>query len=346
MNDQKFNMKTSLCGIINEELHEYIHLKGFDRIHTLKVLQSVYRKQKREIVQFPSIPGILRTQLMTDFVVGTYSPITAQKSVDGTIKYLFRNDSGQEFETVYLPDGKRTTVCVSVQSGCRIGCPFCNTGKFGFQGNLSAGDIINQVISLPDSNKVTNIVFMGMGEPMDNIEEVIKACTILTAEWGLSIGCRNITVSTVGILPGIKEFIKRSDCNLAISLHSPFPEERSKVVPVENKYPVRKTIEFLKSFPVKKKRRLSIAYVMIKGFNDTEKHLAELIHLFSGTSLRINLLPYHNTGNEEAQTSDEERMQFFKHKLVTSGLSASIRKSRGKDISAACGLLASGWKKM
>ena len=339
-------MKTCLCGITFDELQKYVTLKGFDGVHTNKVLLAVYRKNINNITEISAIPKALKDLLCSDFFVGTSSPVSSRTSSDGTVKYLFRNDQGMEFETVYLSDNKRKTVCISTQAGCRMGCPFCVTGRYGFIGNLSAGDMINQIISLPDAASITHIVFMGMGEPMDNIEEVIKACNILTSEWGLSISSRNITVSTVGILPGIVEFLSRSDCNLTLSLHSPFPDERKLFVPAENKYPAGEIIKTMKSFPLHKKRRLSVAYVMIKDLNDSDRHLKELTKLLAGTPIRVNLLPYHKVNNETTCSSTEKRMLFFKHNLVINRISASLRKSRGEDISAACGLLASGLRKI
>jgi 23S rRNA (adenine2503-C2)-methyltransferase len=227
-----------------------------------------------------------------------------------------------------------------------MGCPFCVTGRYGFHGNLSAGEIVNQVISIPYASKVTHVVFMGMGEPMDNLENVLKACIILTAEWGLAISPRNITVSTVGITPGIEKFLGNSECNLTLSLHSPFSDERKLVVPVEKRYPVHEIVQIMKNYPVKKKRRMTIAYVMIKNLNDTDIHLEGIKTLLAGSKIRVNLLQYHKMPDDQHISSSPERMQFFKHSLVISGISASIRKSRGVDISAACGLLASGLKSM
>jgi 23S rRNA (adenine2503-C2)-methyltransferase len=225
-----------------------------------------------------------------------------------------------------------------------MGCSFCVTSKYGFRGNLTAGEIVNQIISIPEADKITHVVFMGMGEPLDNYDNVLKACSIITSEWGLAISKRNVTVSSVGITPGIEKFLQDSECNLALSLFSPFPHEREKLVPAEKLYPVLKIIKIMKGTPVKKKRRLSLAYVMINGINDSDLHLEELIKLVKGSEIRINLLPYHQIMNDHNISSTGERMQYFKHSLVLSGISASIRKSRGGDISAACGLLASGLK--
>jgi 23S rRNA (adenine2503-C2)-methyltransferase len=334
-------IKTNLCGLTADEI---MALAGSDLSHAVAIANCLYKKRLDDISIFPGISRRLREELVAKSYPGIYKPAAATRSSDGTIKYLFRNEHGQKFETVYIPDNKRNTVCVSSQSGCRMGCPFCVTGNYGFKGNLAVQDILNQLISLPESDRITHVVFMGMGEPMDNIDNLLKACKILTAEWGLAMSPRNITVSTVGIISGIEKFLANSNCNLTLSLYSPFPEERLGLVPAEKKHPAARIIDIMKHYPVGKKRRMSIAYVMIKGINDTDRHLEALKKLLEKSNIRINLLPYHSIPDDENTSSSPGRMQYFKHELVISGISASIRKSRGTDISAACGLLASGLK--
>jgi 23S rRNA (adenine2503-C2)-methyltransferase len=336
--------KKVICGLSALEIYTVIKDEDFSYEHALILTNAVYKKGITDFSGLLRIPKKLKEFLKINFDPGIYSPAASEISIDRTRKYLFRNPDGLHFESVFIPDGKRNTVCVSTQSGCRMGCPFCITGEYGFYGNLDAGDIVNQVISIPESGKITHVVFMGMGEPMDNIYNVMKACDILSAEWGKALSQANITVSTVGVEPGVRQFLEKSGCNLTISLYSPFPDERRMVVPAETKYPVKEIIELMKNYPVRKKRRLSVAYVMIRGINDTDKHLCRLKEIFAATGIRINLLPYHRIGNDLHCSSSAERMMFFKHSLVTSGISASIRKSRGADISAACGLLASGLK--
>jgi 23S rRNA (adenine2503-C2)-methyltransferase len=293
---------------------------------------------------FKDIPSKLKEMLVSDFYPGLNPASAYERSDDGASKCLFITEDGRKFETVHIPDKNRSTICVSSQSGCRMGCPFCQTGKYGFHGNLTASEIINQVLSFPVESQVSHVVFMGMGEPMDNLENVLKACRILTAQWGASISPGNVTVSSVGIKPGIERFLSESECNLTVSLFSPFFEERRRIVPVENRYPALEIIEMMKSFPVKKKRRLTLSYVMIKGLNDSDTHLEELKKILKTSGIRINLLPYHRIYGDHSESSSAERMQYFRHNLVISGISASIRKSRGSDISAACGLLASDLK--
>lgn len=331
-----------LCGLTPDDIIHATDIAGLSMPTAISVTNSLYKKRLRDIIEFPKIPGRLKSILGELFTPGLYDPESSVTSSDGTIKFLFRNNAGLVFETVYMSDGKRNTVCVSSQSGCRMGCPFCATGRLGFMGDLSAGDIVNQVISLPEAGKINHIVFMGMGEPMDNIENVLKVCTILTSQWGLALSPREITVSTVGIIPGIERFLAGSDCNLAFSLFSPFPYERVRAVPAERLHPAEAIIGMMKNYPLKKKRRMSIAYVMMKDINDTERHLQGLKDLLRGSSVRINLIPYHPVSDGEAVSSPSSTMMHFKHELVISGISASVRRSRGADISAACGLLASG----
>jgi 23S rRNA (adenine2503-C2)-methyltransferase len=337
-------IKKSLCGHTAEEIFDLISSSGYTRAHALAISNSIYKKKTFEFSSIPGIPGKLKEELSEMAITGITRPAASEISSDSSIKYLFRSDDGKEYETVFIPEIKRHTVCVSTQSGCRMRCSFCATGRYGFNGNLTAGEIVNQLLSLPDSQKITHVVFMGMGEPMDNLDNVLKACNIITAEWGLALSPRNVTVSTVGITPAVNRFLKVSTCNLTLSLHTPFSAERERIVPVEKRYPVRAILDLMKGHPLKKKRRLSIAYIMISDFNDSDTHLAELILMLKNSGIRINLLPYHNTANNNFISSTEERIQFFKHCLVMSGISASIRKSRGADISAACGLLAAELK--
>src|SRR5664280_304717 len=279
-------IKTILCGLTADEIYDFIEPMGYSHLHAVLISNSIYKKSISDIYGFPKIPLRLKEKLVELASCGIYCPLDIEISADKYVKYLFRTEAGKEFETVYIPGNKRNTVCVSTQSGCRMGCSFCVTGRYGFRGNLTAGEIVNQIIALPDADKVTHVVFMGMGEPMDNLENVLKACNIITAEWGLAISSRNITVSTVGIMPGVEQFLQRSDCNLTLSLYSPFSVERREIIPIENKFPVLNIIEMMKNFPLKKRRRLSIAYIMIKNLNDTDSHLEELKAILKGSKIR------------------------------------------------------------
>lgn len=334
--------KKSVCGLTAGEFTSACGEGKFSPKHLLQVTNAIYKKGINRFDNIEGIPKSLKDYLGAEFITGIYPPESMEQSADGTVKYLFRNSNGLYFETVFIPDGGRNTVCVSTQSGCRMGCPFCVTAKYGFHGNLDTSDILNQVLAIPGNGSITNVVFMGMGEPLDNLGNVMKSCEILCAEWGKALGAANITVSTVGITPGVRDILENSRCNLTLSLFSPFPEERIAVVPAEKKYPAVEIISMMKSYSKEKRRRLSVAYVMIDGVNDSDRHLEGLRELLSGSGIRVNLIPYHMTPGDNYRQASGERMRFFRHSLTTGGISASIRKSRGEDISAACGLLASG----
>jgi len=334
--------KMKLTGMSADEISGLIEPGGFSRSHAVRISNSIYKKGISDLSFIPGVSGHLKEYLHERSESGIYEPLSSSASADSSIKFVFSNSRKMKFETVFIPEKKRITVCVSTQSGCRMGCSFCATGRYGFHGNLDAGDIVNQVIVCQRVKPITHVVFMGMGEPLDNTENVLKACELLTAEWGMAISPRNITVSTVGIIPGLIRFLEGSSCNLVVSLFSPFPAERAKMVPAEKKYPVQEIIRIMAGFPLVKKRRFSIAYVMLKGINDTKKHLEEIIKILSGTGIRVNLLPYHKLPGDEYVSSGTGVMDLFRHELMKSGISASVRRSRGADISAACGLLASG----
>jgi 23S rRNA (adenine2503-C2)-methyltransferase len=333
--------KAILCGLTVDEIFDLIKPSGFTIAHATAISNSIYKKGISDLSLIPNISSRLKSELNEKAESGLFLPAASDVSTDRSVKYLFRSEDGKAFETVYIPEKKRHTVCVSTQSGCRMGCSFCATARYGFRGNLSAGEIVNQIVSIPASRQITHVVFMGMGEPMDNLVNVLKACSIITAEYGLAVSSRNVTVSSVGIMPSVEEFMITSNCNLTLSLLSPFTEERRKYIPAEKVYPILKTIEMVKGMQLKKKRTLSVAYVMVDGMNDTDSHLEKLKSIFKESHIRVNLLPYHNIQGDPGHSSSSERMEYFKHNLVMAGISASIRKSRGLDISAACGLLAS-----
>lgn len=339
------DIKPGICGMTPDDIGTLLAKVGADGKYAEVIASDFYRRGISDFERMDNIPRSVRNNLSTLATTGMFVPADHQTSSDRSVKYLFRTEDGREFETVLIPDLKRMTVCLSTQSGCRMGCPFCVTGRYGFRGNLSAGEIVNQILSIPESRSVTHVVFMGMGEPLDNLNEVLKACRILTSQWGLALSPGNITISTVGITRGVRRFLNESDCNLTLSLFSPFSFERQSVIPAEKANNAREIIGMMKEHTGRKKRRFTIAYVMINGINDTDYHLKELAEMLRGTSIRVNLLPYHPTGDDKFISSDTSRMNFFRHELFLAGISASVRRSRGADISAACGLLATGLKK-
>jgi len=330
--------KKVIAGMDPDMLALRLAAAGIEERYSRRLLYWVYRRGIRSFSEPDDIPARVKSVLEEQFVTGVNFPVYSVRSVDGSLKYLFETAAGLPLETVWLPEGRRMTVCVSVQSGCRMGCSFCATGRNGWSGNLTAGEIVNQVVGLPDP--FTHIVLMGMGEPGDNIDEVIRACRIFTAEWGLAAGRSKVTVSTVGVTPSVRRLLNETEVNITLSLHSPFPDERAEVIPAERRWPFTETLELMKEYDNSRRRRFTVAYAMIKGKNDTGRHLEELRRLLQETGIRVNLLPYHPFPGDSEESADEETMMRFRHLLVTSGVGASVRRSRGADIAAACGMLA------
>lgn len=258
-------------------------------------------------------------------------------SVDGTRKRLFTTEKGEFVEAVYIPDDDRRTLCVSTQAGCQMKCQFCMTGQLPFKGSLTAADILKQVLTYPD---LTNVVLMGEGEPMNNIDEVLRALNVMTADWGMGWSPKRITVSSVGVIPGLKRFLDECDCHLAISLHNAVPEERAQIMPAEKAYPIRKVVELIRQYDWTHQRRVSFEYICWHGVNDDIKHANELLHLLKGLECRVNLIRFHEGADASFPASDEKQMEWMRDYLTGKGLTTTIRRSRGEDILAACGMLA------
>ncbi len=331
--------KKKLLGLTLNELSEITHSLNLPAYTARQVANWIYKKNVNDIALMSDIALKNRQLLSQHFQVGGYDPIGVASSVDGTKKYLFEVSNHRFIEAVYIPDDDRATLCVSSQAGCKMGCKFCMTARQGFNGQLMASDIINQVRSIPEYNKLTNIVFMGMGEPLDNIDEVLKAIEILTSDYGYGWAPKRITVSTIGVLPNLKRFLETSKCHLAISLHSPFPEERRKIMPIEQTYPIKQVLTELKKYQFNQHRRLSFEYIVFKGFNDTPRHVKELARLLNGLNCRINLIRFHQIPNSDLQAPDDNTINTFARQLNEKGIITTIRASRGQDIWAACGLL-------
>jgi 23S rRNA (adenine2503-C2)-methyltransferase len=299
----------------------------------------VYKRGAVSIDHFTNISKKHRQELNERFEVGLSPYVKVSTSTDGTRKYLYKALANRYIESAYIPDIKRHTLCISSQVGCKLGCLFCMTGKQGFQGHLTSNQILNQILSLPERRLLTNLVFMGMGEPFDNIEITLKTLEILTAEWGLSFSPRKITVSTIGIIPGMKRFLEETKCQLAISMHSPFENERAMLMPAENVYPIRKIVEILKAFPINKRRNVSFEYILFKGLNDSPRHINQLARLLNGLKCKINLMRFHPIPESPLMGTDDKALIDFRDRLNAKGITATIRASRGEDILAACGLL-------
>jgi 23S rRNA (adenine2503-C2)-methyltransferase len=331
--------KESLLGKTLDELEHLADEIGLQRYVAKQISEWLYKKHVVSIDEMTNLSVKTRAGLNSNYEIGSIVPVKVHASIDGTKKYLFPSQNSKFIETAYIPENDRATLCVSSQVGCKMGCKFCMTAKQGFQGNLSAGEIINQIVSLPERNTLTNIVYMGMGEPLDNIDEVLKSLEILTSGWGFAMSPRRITVSTIGIVPVLRRFISESNCHLAISLHSPFDEERRKLVPMQSVYPIKEVLTEIRRTHFGLQRRVSFEYIMFKGLNDTPLHVKELLRLLNGIRCRINLIKFHPIPGSLFESSDDNAIESFKDALNTKGIITTLRQSRGQDIYAACGLL-------
>jgi 23S rRNA (adenine2503-C2)-methyltransferase len=332
-------IKERLYGKTLDELIAVTKRVGLPGFAAKQISDWLYKKEINSINEMTNLSKKMRELLSVDYVIGLSDPAGFSESKDGTKKYLFKVLDDKYVETAFIPDDDRATICVSCQSGCKMGCIFCMTGKQGFQGNLSSNEILNQFRSLPEFKKLTNMVFMGMGEPLDNIAEVLKSLEILTGEWGYGWSPTRITVSTVGLLDGMKEFLEKSRCHLAVSLHSPFDEERRKLMPVQQTNSVREVLDIIRNFDFNSQRRISFEYILFDGLNDSLRHIKELTRILNGIKCRINIIRFHSVPGSSLRSPDNHAVIAFKEALNAKGILTTVRESRGLDIKAACGLL-------
>ena len=312
---------------------------GMPAFTAKQVAQWLYQKHVRSIDEMTNLSKANREKLQVAYTVGGLAPIERLESVDGTVKYLFPVSSGKYVETVFIPDGERATLCVSSQVGCKMNCLFCQTGKQGFEGQLTAADILNQIYSLPEAERLTNVVFMGQGEPMDNLDNVLRTTEVLTAAWGYAWSPKRITVSSVGVKNKFKRFLDESECHVAVSMHSPFHEQRVALMPAEKQMPISEVVDLLRQYDFTHQRRCSFEYICFGGLNDSLTYAREIVKLTQGLECRVNLIRFHAIPQVDLPPSDEKKMEVMRDYLTAHGVFATIRASRGQDIFAACGLL-------
>lgn len=332
-------MKESLFGKTIDELIPIVKEAGLPSFTARQITEWLYKHRVSNIDDMTNLSKRAREGLKEKYNILHSAPAGLMESADGTKKYLFPAGDSKFIEAAYIPEKNRNTLCLSCQVGCRMGCRFCMTGRQGLEGNLTAGEILNQVISIPESENITNLVYMGMGEPFDNTDNVIRSVEILTAEWGFSMSPRRITVSTIGIIPGMKKFLALTDAHLAVSMHTPFSDERRKMMPLENKYPLEEIMKVIKEYDWGRQRRISFEYIMFRGLNDTDRHINEISRMLGGLRCRLNLIRYHSVPGMPYESSSEETITRFRDKLSARGITTTIRASRGEDIMAACGML-------
>ncbi len=334
-------MKEKLLGKTPEELSEVARALGLPAFAGKQLAQWMYVRRARSFAEMTNISKAGRELFEAHYDLGLREPVDAMRSVDGTRKYLFPvGASGAAVEAVVIPDEERRTLCVSSQAGCKMGCKFCMTGRQGFHGNLDAAEILSQFLAIDEAVELSNAVFMGMGEPLDNYEEVMRAIRVLTADWGFAWSPKRVTLSTVGVVPRLKRFLDETKCHLAVSLHNPFPEERASLMPVQKAYPLAEVLDLIRQYDFTGQRRVSFEYTMFAGWNDTKRHEDGLIRLLRGLECRVNLIRFHRIPDFPYESSPEKIMEGFRDRLNAHGITCTIRASRGEDIFAACGLLA------
>ncbi len=331
--------KYPLLGMTLDELQSVVRGLGMPKFAAKQIASWLYDKKVNSIDEMTNLSLKHREALGAEYEVGGIPPVEAMHSVDGTIKYLFQVGEKNFVEAVYIPDDDRATLCVSSQVGCKMNCKFCMTGKQGFTANLTANQILNQISSLPERDKLTNVVLMGMGEPLDNLDEVLKVLEVLTAPYGYGWSPKRITLSSIGLRKGLQRFIEECDCHLAISLHSPVPSQRLDLMPAERAFSITEIVDLLKNYDFSKQRRLSFEYIVFKGVNDSMIYAKELVKLLRGVDCRINLIRFHAIPGVDLEGTDMETMVTFRDYLTSHGVFSTIRASRGEDIFAACGML-------
>lgn len=333
-------MREQLLGKTPDELKEIALKVGLPAFTGKQIAQWMYGRKVRSIDEMTNISKVGRERLKEEYSLGVTLPSTCQVSSDGTKKYLFPVGEGNAVEAVMIPDEDRKTLCVSSQAGCRMGCRFCMTGRQGFHGNLTAADILSQFIAIDEAAELTNAVFMGMGEPLDNFGNVMRAIEVLTADWGFGWSPKRVTLSTIGVLPNLRKYLESTRCHLAVSLHNPFPDERAEMMPVQKAWPVQEVIEMIREYDFTGQRRVSFEYTMFAGLNDDKRHADALIRLLRGLECRVNLIRFHKIPDASFETTPQIIMERFRDRLSNHGITCTIRASRGEDILAACGMLA------
>lgn len=337
MSEKKLN---NLFGLSLSDLNELVAQHKWPGYTARQIAEWLYKHHVTDFGQMSNLSAKIRNELSSLYTISCPPPVQVQTAADGTKKYLFTYQGKGSVETAYIPEVKRHTLCLSSQIGCRMGCSFCMTARMGFKANLTAGEIINQLRSIPEREVMTNIVYMGMGEPLDNLDNVLKSLEILVSDWGYGMSNRRITLSTIGILPAMTQFLEQSNCNLAISLHTPFDDERKSLIPAAKPHSLSAILDTIKSYPVEKQRRISFEYIVFDKLNNTGSHVKALARVLNHIRCRINLIAFHPIPGSPLRPASPADMEFFRAALENKGIITTIRKSRGQDIQAACGLLA------
>lgn len=341
--------KVDLRGMPLPELTAAVTGLGEPAYRAKQLYTWIHKRYARSFADMTDLPKAFRAKLEDGFQLGSLSKDLEQRSTDGTIKYRWKTADGEYIESVYMPSEDRHTLCVSTQVGCAMGCKFCMTATLGLKRQLTPGEICDQVYAVnaslraegrSEERPLSNLVFMGMGEPLHNFENLKTALALLESDAGCNFSHRHITVSTVGLVPMIERFGAETNVKLAISLNATTDEQRSAVMPVNKKWPIATLMDACKKFPLRQGRRITFEYVLLKGVNDTDEDAARLAELMQGVPAKVNLIPYNDNPGLGFHSVGEQRAEEFRALLAAKNVFAAIRKNRGRDIAAACGQLA------
>ena len=329
-------------------MRAWVSARGLPKYRAEQILTWVYHRRAADVTAMSDVPRALREAFAADFILPQLCPERVARSADGTRKLLFRLDEGYAIESVLIPDPPRLTLCISSQAGCGMGCSFCATARLGLQRHLEPHEIVGQVMAaesvLEAGESITNIVLMGMGEPLHNYDNVVAALEILSAPWGLAISARRITVSTVGLLPQMARLVRETNVNLAVSLSATTDEQRARLMPVNRKYPLERLMALCRSLPIAQRRRITFEYVMLAGVNDSAGDADRLVKLLHGIRAKVNLIPFNPFPGAAVTRSGDAVIEAFRQRLLAAGVLATVRRSRGQDIDAACGQLAARYE--
>jgi 23S rRNA (adenine2503-C2)-methyltransferase len=345
MEEQSLDNKSDLKGLSLEEMERVVAVYGEPAYRGRQLFHWIYARGAHTFVEMTDLSIALRARLAEHTSIGALTPLAKEVSRDGTRKYLFGCTDGRQIETVLIPDEGRLTACVSTQVGCALACAFCLTGTMGFVRHLQPGEIVDQVLALQrdlqPGERIGNLVLMGMGEPLHNYDATVKALTIVAHPLGLAYPPRRIALSTVGLVPEIVRLGRSGlGVNLAVSLHASTDELRDRLVPINRRYPLKELMAALRAYPLPPRRRLTFEYVLIDGVNDRGQDAQDLVRLLRGLRCKVNLLPLNEAPSIPFRRPSRERVEMFQRIVRSAGILATIRESRGVDISAACGLLA------
>jgi 23S rRNA (adenine2503-C2)-methyltransferase len=336
--------KIDLKNLSPSELTEFLRAFGKERYRSIQILRWLYQKGVQSFDEMTNLSKRFRQELSQISLISTLRPLRMEQATDGTKKFLFQLEDGNRVESVLIPDKTRLTLCLSSQVGCAFGCRFCLTGKIGWKRDLMVSEILNQILAvrkiLPGKTSITNIVLMGMGEPLANYENTMKAVALMAHPDAFKFSSRRITLSTVGLLPQLERLSKeKTSFRLAISLNASDEETRSHLMPVNRRYPLNKVLALCKHFPLRPRTRITFEYVMVEGMNDSLQDAKKLLRLLRGIPSKVNLIPLNEAPEIPFKRPSEERIKGFQEILMEGGLTAIVRTSKGREISAACGQL-------